>query len=153
MSPSAYRVSSPPGPGEGGGGGQTTTKTFLGQVGICLPNFIKIGAGGWISISPPRTNRQTNKHLYAHFYIFRREDRSTLTLEMINQILMFKLLPAILRVRTFKEANGKEFPIFKINCLINNYTRIICSFVFKILTLLFNVLTSSYFFILLFTIF
>jgi len=57
MCPSAFRVSSSPSPG---GGGQTCTKTFLGQVGMCAENFIKIGAGVWISISPPHTNRQTS---------------------------------------------------------------------------------------------
>jgi len=61
MCPSAFRVSSPPGPGGEGGGDQTWTKTFLGQVGMCVQNFIKIGAGIWISISPPHTNRRTNK--------------------------------------------------------------------------------------------
>jgi len=60
MCPSAYRVSSPPGTGGGGGEGQTRTKTFFGQVGMCVQNFIKIGAGVWISINPLHTNRQTN---------------------------------------------------------------------------------------------
>jgi len=59
MCSSAYRVSSPPGPG-GRGGGPTGTKTFLGQVGMCVQNFIKIGAGVWISISPLHTIRPTN---------------------------------------------------------------------------------------------
>jgi len=58
MCPSAFRVSSLPVPG---GGGQTCTKTFLGKVGMCVENLIKTGAGVWISISPPHTNRQTNK--------------------------------------------------------------------------------------------
>jgi len=47
MCPSAFRVSKTPGPEGGGGGeggGQTCTKTFLGQVGMCVQNFIKIGA-------------------------------------------------------------------------------------------------------------
>jgi len=59
MCPSAFRVSSPPGPGWRGRG-QTYTKTFLGQVGMCVEYFIKIGARVWISISPPHTDRQTN---------------------------------------------------------------------------------------------
>jgi len=70
MCPSAFRVSSPQAQGARGGG-QTYTKTFLGQVGMCVENFIKIGSGVWISTSPPHTNRQTNKHLCAHFYIDR----------------------------------------------------------------------------------
>jgi len=44
-----------------GGRGQNCTKTFLGQVGICVQNFIKIRAGVWIAISPPYTNRPTDK--------------------------------------------------------------------------------------------
>jgi len=59
MSPSAFSILGPQG---GGGGGQTWTKIFLGQVGMCVQNFIKLGAGVWISISPPHTNRQTNRH-------------------------------------------------------------------------------------------
>jgi len=55
--PSGFRVSGPPGPGVGEGVGQTCIKTFLGQVGMCMQNFIKISAGVWISISPPHTNR------------------------------------------------------------------------------------------------
>jgi len=42
----------------GRGGGQTCTKTYLGQVGMCVQNFIKIGSGIWIFINPPLTNRQ-----------------------------------------------------------------------------------------------
>jgi len=53
------------------GGGQTCAKTFLGLVEMSLQNFIRIGAWVWISISPPHTNRQTGKHLYAHLYIYR----------------------------------------------------------------------------------
>jgi len=45
MCPSAFKVSGPPGPGGGQGGGQTGTKTFLGQVGMCVQNFIKISEG------------------------------------------------------------------------------------------------------------
>jgi len=56
--PSAYRVSSPLGPGRGGGLGQTCTKTFLGQVGICVQNFIKIGAGVWISMNKKDARRK-----------------------------------------------------------------------------------------------
>jgi len=42
MCPSAYRASSPASQAGGGGGeGQTGTKTFLGQVGMCVQNFIK----------------------------------------------------------------------------------------------------------------
>jgi len=63
---SAFRVSGPPGPGRG----QTYTKIYLGQVGMCLQNFIKIGSGLWISISPLHTNRQRNVHLYAHLYLY-----------------------------------------------------------------------------------
>jgi len=37
---------------------------------MCVQNFITISAGVWISISPPPTNRQTDKHLYVHFYIY-----------------------------------------------------------------------------------
>jgi len=43
MCPSVFRVSSPQAQG---GRGQTCNKTFLGQVGMCMENFIKIGAGG-----------------------------------------------------------------------------------------------------------
>jgi len=46
MCPSAFSILGPPGPGEEEGV-QTCTKTFLGQVGICVQNFIKIGAGVW----------------------------------------------------------------------------------------------------------
>jgi len=66
MCSSAFRYSSTRGAGGEGAGGQTWTKTFLGQVGMCVQNFIKIGAEVWISLSPPHTNRQTDKHLYAH---------------------------------------------------------------------------------------
>jgi len=59
MCPTAFRVSSPPGPG-GEGAGSNLHKTFLEQVVMCVENFIKIGAGVWISIGPPHTNRQTN---------------------------------------------------------------------------------------------
>jgi len=61
MCPSAFSVSGPPQAQGTGGGDQTCTKTFLGQVGMCVQNFIKIGAGVWISISPPHTYRWTNK--------------------------------------------------------------------------------------------
>jgi len=62
MFSSAFRVLDPPGPDPGGGGGdQTCAKNFLGQVEMFVRNFIKIGAGVWISISPPHTNRQTDK--------------------------------------------------------------------------------------------
>jgi len=44
-----------------------------GQVGMCLQNFTRIGAWVWVSISPSHTNRQTNKLLYAHFYMYRRK--------------------------------------------------------------------------------
>jgi len=69
MCPSAFSILGPQARGDEVGGGQTCTKTFLGQVGICVQNFIMIDAGIWISMSPPHTNRQTNKHLYTHFYI------------------------------------------------------------------------------------
>jgi len=49
--------------GEWGGRGQNCTKTFLAK----LQNFIKMRKGVWISISPPHTNRHTDKHLSAHF--------------------------------------------------------------------------------------
>jgi len=55
LCPSGFRVSGPPRP-RGGRGGQTCIKTFPGQVGMCVQNFIKIGAGVWISISPPRVS-------------------------------------------------------------------------------------------------
>jgi len=67
MCTSAFRVSDPPGPDGGGSRGQTCTKTFLRQVGMSVQNFIKNRAWVWISICPPHTHRQTNKHLYAHF--------------------------------------------------------------------------------------
>jgi len=41
------------------GGGSNLHQTFLGQVGMCLKNFIRLGAGVWISISPPQTNTRT----------------------------------------------------------------------------------------------
>jgi len=50
----------PPGPGWWRGRDHIETKTFLGQVGMCVQNFIKISAEVLISISPPHTNRQTN---------------------------------------------------------------------------------------------
>jgi len=58
MCPSAFRIPGLPGPG---GWDQTCTKTFLGQVGMWVENFIKISAGVWISISPAHTNRQTDR--------------------------------------------------------------------------------------------
>jgi len=61
MSPSAFSILGSPGPGWKGGGGQTGAKTFLGHVGMCEQNFIKIGKGVWISISHPHKNRQANK--------------------------------------------------------------------------------------------
>jgi len=69
MCPSAFRVSSPPGPG-GEGAGSNLHQNLPGTGGG-EENLIKIGAGVWISVSPPHTNRQTDKHLYAHFYIHR----------------------------------------------------------------------------------
>jgi len=74
MSPSAFSILGPPGLGGEGGGDQTWTKTFLGQVGMCVQNFIMIpvqGIGFPLALHIP-TNKQTNKHLYAHFYIYRR---------------------------------------------------------------------------------
>jgi len=69
LCPPGFRVSGHPGPGVGEGD-QTWIKTFLEQVGMCMQNFIKIGAGVWISINPPHTNRQTNKQTSVHpFYI------------------------------------------------------------------------------------
>jgi len=56
MCPSAKGFQAPQGPDGGGGIGQTCIKTFLGQVGMCLQNFITIGAGVWIFITPPHTN-------------------------------------------------------------------------------------------------
>jgi len=60
MCPSAFSVLGPQAQG-GGGMGQTCSKTLLGQVRMSAQNFIKISAGVWISISPPHTNRQTDK--------------------------------------------------------------------------------------------
>jgi len=68
MCPSAFRVSSPLGPGEQGRG--SNLHQNLPWTGG-LQNFIKIAAGVWISITPPHTNRRTNKHLYVHLYIYR----------------------------------------------------------------------------------
>jgi len=46
MCPSGFRVLGPPRPRGGRRRrGQTFTKTFLGQVGMYMQNFIKIGAG------------------------------------------------------------------------------------------------------------
>jgi len=42
---------------------------MLGQEGMCVENFIKIGAGVWISISPPNTNRQTKICTPSYIYI------------------------------------------------------------------------------------
>jgi len=39
-------------------------------VGMCVQNFIKIGAGVWISISPPHTNRRTDKQTYVRPFIY-----------------------------------------------------------------------------------
>jgi len=50
MCPSAFRVSGLPGPDRGRQGDQACTKTFLGQVWMCVQNFIKIGAGVLISL-------------------------------------------------------------------------------------------------------
>jgi len=69
MSPSAFSILGPPGPE---GRGQTWTKTFLGQVGMCVQNIIKISAGVWISVKPPHTNRPTNICTPIFIYI---EDR------------------------------------------------------------------------------
>jgi len=72
MSPSAFSILGPSGLRGEGGGGQTWTKTFLGQVGMCVQNFIKIGAGVWISISPStyqQTDRQTNICMPIFIYI------------------------------------------------------------------------------------
>jgi len=54
---SAFRVSGSPGVR---GQDQNCTKTFLGQVGMCVHNFIKRRTGAWISISPPHANRHTS---------------------------------------------------------------------------------------------
>jgi len=67
MCPSGFRVSGPPGPGVDGGGGQTFTKTFV----MYVQNFIKIGAGVWISITPSHTNRQTDKQTSVHPFLYR----------------------------------------------------------------------------------
>jgi len=41
--------------------------------GMCVENFIKTGAGVWISISPPHTNRQTDRqtNICTPIYIYR----------------------------------------------------------------------------------
>jgi len=44
MCPSAFRVSGPQAEG-GGGGDQNCTKSLLGEVGMCVQNFIKISVG------------------------------------------------------------------------------------------------------------
>jgi len=67
---SGFRVSGPPGPGVGGGRGQTCIKTFLRQVGMCVQNFIKIGAGVWISICPTHSNRRTNRQTSLRPFIY-----------------------------------------------------------------------------------
>jgi len=65
MSPLAFRFSGP----QGKGGERARVKTgpkpsFLPCTwGMCGQNFIKIGAGVWISIIPPHANRQRNIHL------------------------------------------------------------------------------------------
>jgi len=50
MSSSALSILGPPGPGGSRGRGQICAKTLFGQVGMCVQNFIEIGAGVWISI-------------------------------------------------------------------------------------------------------
>jgi len=67
MYPSAFTVSGPDGRG---GGGQTFTKTFLGQLWMCIQNFTKIRARVWISINPPHINRQTNKQTSVQPFIY-----------------------------------------------------------------------------------
>jgi len=71
MSPSAFSILGHPGPGGGGGGSQTWTKTFLGQVGMCVQNFIMIRAVVWISISPPHTNKQTDRQTSVRTFLYR----------------------------------------------------------------------------------
>jgi len=85
MSPSAFSILGPPRPRGAGGVGQICTKTFLGQVGICVQNFIMIGAGFGFQTSPPHTNRQTNKqtNIYLPIFIYI-EDRRLSLLKFLN---------------------------------------------------------------------
>jgi len=66
---SGFRVSGPQVQGSEGEG-QTCIKTFLGQVGMNVQNFVKVDAGVWIFISPPHTNRQTNKQTSVRPFLY-----------------------------------------------------------------------------------
>jgi len=69
--PSGFRVSGPQVQGLEGEG-SNLHQNLPWTVGMNVQNFIKIAEGIWIFISPHiPTDGQTNKHLYAHFYIYR----------------------------------------------------------------------------------
>jgi len=74
MCPSAYRVTGPQAQLGRGGGVEPAPKPSLDRWGMCVQNFIKIGAGVCISISPPNTNRlidrQTNICTSIYIYIY-----------------------------------------------------------------------------------
>jgi len=61
----------PPGPGVGGGRGKTCTKTFLGQVGMCVENIIKIVQGfGFPLTHHIPTDGQTNKLISGRPFLY-----------------------------------------------------------------------------------
>jgi len=71
MSPSAFSILGPPGPGGEGAGVKSGPKPSLDRwVGMCVQNFIKIGAKVWISISPPHTNRRTNRQTSVRPFLY-----------------------------------------------------------------------------------
>jgi len=69
MSPSAFRVSSPPGPG-GGGGGQTCTKTFLGQVENGHTD-VYLSVGMWRANGNPNPCTNLDEILHALPHLFK----------------------------------------------------------------------------------
>jgi len=73
MCPSAFRVSSPRGPGGEGAGIKPGPKPSSDRWGcVCkISSRLVQGFGFPLALHIP-TDGQTNKHLYAHFYIYRR---------------------------------------------------------------------------------
>jgi len=69
VSLSAFKVSSPPGPG-GEGAGLNLDQNLPWTGGDARGKFHQIGAGVWISISPPHTNRLTNKQTSVRPFLY-----------------------------------------------------------------------------------
>jgi len=59
----------PPRPRRGRGSNLHQNLHWTG--GDVLAKFHQIGAGVWISISPPHTNRQTDKQTSVHAFLYR----------------------------------------------------------------------------------